>query len=324
MPRLMMTLRSVAGGAFTGDPAPGPTRYLIVPDDVTTPALAHAVAVKAWIKAIMTRFGPPGADGTIRGDLVFLVHGYNDDIVKVTALHDLVAAGLGKAGFASLVISFDWPSEGIPLAYLQDRMEAKITAMRLVRDGIRLFLETVTDDCKVNVHIVAHSMGAFVVRHAFDHANDNRATAWDWSIAQVALVAGDISQASMSEGHAESIELYRHCFRLTNYCNGFDEVLQISNAKRLGIAPRVGRVGLPPDAPDKAVNLDCSTRYASEDAKGAFDALDLGFGGSHSWYFHDEAVMRDLAITLGGKIDRNVIPTRAKVPGRPGSFTLTG
>lgn len=324
MPRLMMILRSVSGGQFTDDSAPGPTRYLIVPDDAAAPTPAHAVGAKAWIKAIMAGFGPPNADDKITGDLVFLVHGYNADIGKVLAMHDLLAAGLGKAGFKGLVVSFDWPSEGVPLAYLEDRTEAKITAMRLVSDGIRLLLGATTDDCKVNVHVVAHSLGAFVVRHAFDHSNDNRATALAWSIAQIALVAGDISQASMSDGHPESAELYRHCLRLTNYYSGFDEVLQISNAKRLGIAPRVGRVGLPDDAPAKAVNLDCSARYAAEDAKGAFDRFDLGLGQSHSWYFHDDAVMRDLAITLGGKIDRNVIPTRTKSPDRPGSFTLTG
>jgi len=79
--------------------------------------------------------------------------------------------------------------------------------------------------------------------------------------------------------------------------------------KRIGLAPRVGRVGLPLDAPQKAVNVDCSYYFWSkyEKSQGAEDFLLT----SHSWYFSDEVFHKDLAITLRGTIDRHVIPTRS-------------
>lgn len=38
--------------------------------------------------------------------------------------------------------------------------------------------------------------------------------------------------------------MFGRILRLTNYRNGFDDVLGVSNAKRLGTASHAGRVGL--------------------------------------------------------------------------------
>ena len=117
-------------------------------------------------------------------------------------------------------------------------------------------------DCDVNVHLLAHSTGAYVVREAFDDADDRRTiAAVNWTASQVAFIGADLSAASMSAGNPETESIYRHCIRLTNYASPFDEVLQLSNVKRAGFAPRMGRVGLPPDAPRQAVNIDCGEYY---------------------------------------------------------------
>ena len=76
--------------------------------------------------------------------------------------------------------------------------------------------------------------------------------------------------------------------------------------KRLGTAPRAGRVGLPADIPSKAVNVDCSEYFSTKDPKqstctGTFN---------HSWHIGDPEFALDLALTLEGEIDRQVIPTR--------------
>ncbi|HWP24376.1 MAG TPA: hypothetical protein VNM15_09405, partial [Candidatus Binatia bacterium] len=42
--------------------------------------------------------------------------------------------------------------------------------------------------------------------------------------------------------------MFRRIMRLTNYQNPYDYVLAASNAKRLGVAPRAGRVGLAANA----------------------------------------------------------------------------
>lgn len=156
---------------------------------------------------------------------------------------------------------------------------------------------------------------AFVIREAFDHADDGQATATSWTAGQLVLIAGDVSAVSFSAPDPETESTYRHCYRLTNYFNGYDEVLQISNVKRVGLAPRVGRVGLPLDAPEKATNVNCSS-YFRATYPGIGDAQ-ADLGRSHSWYFSDATSQRDLAITLKGTIDRSVIPTRdpSSVPG---------
>ncbi len=94
-----------------------------------------------------------------------------------------------------------------------------------------------------------------------------------------------------------------HAYRLTNYFNKYDEVLQISNVKRAGTEPRVGRVGLPPNAPAKTVNVDCSAHYNALPGPG-------GLSQSHSWYFTDATFHGDLAETLRGSMDRTVVPGR--------------
>ena len=83
----------------------------------------------------------------------------------------------------------------------------------------------------------------------------------NWTVSQIAFISGDISSSSMEAGDSETESIYRHCLRLTNYSNTHDEVLQISNVKRIGVAPRVGRVGLPDLAPPQALNVDCSVYY---------------------------------------------------------------
>ena len=144
------------------------------------------------------------------------------------------------------------------LNYLEDRHDAKQTALQLVTDGITLFAEEQGTDCTINVHLLGHSTGAYVIREAFDDADDASLANNSWLVSQIALIGGDVSSASLSDTTASAESLYRHCTRLTNYSNRHDAVLKLSNAKRVGMAPRVGRVGLPTDAPSKAVDIDCS------------------------------------------------------------------
>jgi hypothetical protein len=71
-------------------------------------------------------------------------------------------------------------------------------------------------------------------------------------------------------------------------------VLKLSNVKRIGVAPRAGRVGLPESAPAKAVGVDCGARFLK-----AHPTTNPVF-------------LKDL--TLADEMDRNVIPTRVSTP----------
>jgi pimeloyl-ACP methyl ester carboxylesterase len=304
-----ISLRKVSGGAFTDDIEPGPVRYLAVPDD-QVPVPGHQIPRMQWLRQIMAIFPPDPQypnDGP-SGDVLFFVHGYNNTVANVDARHKLIQAGLTANQFPCQVISFDWPSGDLALGYLRDRDHARITSVRLVSAGIELFVRTQAEKCDINVHVLGHSTGAFLIREAFDHADDGRVTATPWTVGQLVLIAGDVSAASFSVDDPETESTYRHCYRLTNFCNGYDEVLQISNIKRVGLSPRVGRVGLPADAPSKAVNVDCSAHFHATYPSTGNIGLDVST--SHSWYFSDATFLRDLTTTLKGSIDRTLIPTR--------------
>jgi esterase/lipase superfamily enzyme len=320
MTQYWISLRPVKSGAFT-DGIADKSIYLAAPDDRQPAPADRVVNAVTWATQVIAALGTPDSRGAYPRDIVFFVHGYDNTVDNVFQRHQGLTDGLQTAGYGNVVVSFDWPSDDKTLAYLEDRQTVKKTAMRLVTDGIRLFSKMSTPGCTVNVHIVAHSMGAYLVREAFDDADDSTLAATNWTIGQLALVAGDVSSGSLSTGDPTSESVYRHCYRLNNYFSGYDEALQVSNVKRLGLSPRVGRVGLPAQSPDKAIDINCSTHYEASLPQ-LQAAVPAGVFLSHSWYFYDQTFMADLASTLSGAKDRNVLPTRTEAEA-PNSFTLT-
>jgi hypothetical protein len=158
------------------------------------------------------------------------------------------------------------------------------------------------------------------VREAFDDADTSRLVNQAWMVSQVVFIAGDVSADSMALGNTRSDSLYDHCIRLTNYYNNYDSVLKLSNAKRLGNEPRVGRIGLPVDAPIKAVNVDCSSYYHTLINNDAMQHSDQMNGpcdrSGHGWYIGNMMFIKDLFETLKGDLDRTVIPTREMTSAR--------
>ena len=311
MSDFVMSVRAVEAGQFVADV--GDTQYLVVSDGCD-PSPNDAIAANDWFNQVRKASIWNNASSEERGDILFVVHGYNMSETEVMDRHRRLKLDLFAAGFKGVLVSFDWPSGDKALAYLSDRHNAKQTAMQLVTDGIAYLSKEQTPDCTINVHVLGHSTGAYVIREAFDDADDTNVQNAGWSVSQIVFAAGDVSSDSMSseDGGAESV--YRHCVRLTNYSSRHDVALDLSNVKRLGTAPRVGRIGLPDDAPTTAVNIDCTSYYDQLTQDGSnIRASDQpnGFVGmqSHSWYFGNKMFTQDLFCVLIGK-DRTVIPTR--------------
>ncbi|MCA8883210.1 MAG: alpha/beta hydrolase [Rhodobacteraceae bacterium] len=303
----MFTVRKASKGEYGSEP--GSARFLEVPEQAKTFTPDHQIKKSDWIKKVLDestgRFNP--STNEPMGDIVMYVHGFNNSVETTLKRHRYIKAAFEKFGFQGSVISFDWPSHDTPLNYLEDRWDAKQTANQLVKEGIASFVKLQRPECEINLHLMAHSMGTYVVREAFDDADDRRTLAsFSWSISQVLLFGADISASSMAEGSSKSSSLYRHCNRLTNYYNHFDSALKLSNIKRVGVAPRVGRVGLPQDVPRKAVDVNCTSRF--ESVKAVFG--DDEFAG-HRFYFEDETFLRDAYLTILGDTDRSSIATRS-------------
>ncbi|WP_208350711.1 alpha/beta hydrolase [Pseudaestuariivita rosea] len=303
----IFTVRRVRKDVF--DNEPGSTYFLAVPEDAHDLSPLQTVGrpgrmPKKWLNAVLREAKPKSPSD--QGDLLVYVHGFNVSTQTMLSRHRLIKSGLHAQGYQGGLVSFDWPSADKALNYLEDRSDAKESARRLVDEGIAIFAQMQEEDCQINVHILAHSMGAYVVREAFDDADDRRALASaNWMVSQIMFASADVSAASMSEGNPKSSSLYRHCNRLTNYSNPYDGILSLSGIKRLGVAPRVGRVGLPDDAPEKAVNVDTGPYFDAN--RDQFQNLEYP---GHSWYFQDATFMKDVHETIRGQVDRNVIKTR--------------
>lgn len=295
----------------------GQGHYLLVPEG-EIPSPKHAVKKpEQWFKKLRVgaTWGKDARNSELdRGDLLVFVHGYNNEQEIVMKRHAQLKRDLVSAGYKGEVLSFDWPSDNKALNYLEDRHDAKKSAMQLVTDGVRALSEKQSPDCTINIHLLGHSTGAYVIREAFDDADDARLLNNSWMVSQIVLIGGDISASSVSEGDSSTDSLYRHCARITNYSNLYDSVLKLSNAKRLGVAPRVGRVGLPNDAAAKAVNVDCTEYFGSLVSDAAIKEEDQSASigtFEHSWHIGNSVFARDLLETLKGDLDRSVIPTRA-------------
>ncbi len=159
-----ISLRKISGGAFVDDIELGPARYLRIPDG-EVPLPQHQIPLTQWVKEIIGTFAPDPQDPAKgpTGDILFFVHGYNDTIADVDQRHELIQAALTPNTFPCRVISFDWPCGTTALGYLQDRDHARITSVRLVSAGIRLFVRSQTQKCAIRVHALGHSTGAFVI-----------------------------------------------------------------------------------------------------------------------------------------------------------------
>ena len=310
----VLCTRDKVGGEDKFGGKSGSASYLEVPEGVNEPLPSHKVGgVRQWLDNIVQQAKQSNPAGAKELDIVFFVHGFNNSPGDALLRQRQIESELRNRNFPCMVIAFDWPTAGNALAYEYDRFEAQNAAGILVKGGIIPFTKYLINDCPINVHVMAHSMGGFVVREAVRAVDKGRDSdlSNDWRVGQLVLFAADLSSSSFAQNDTDTQHLFDHCGRLTNYFSGYDQALAVSNAKNIDISSRVGRVGMPSDNPgnDKAVDVDCGPRYSQE--YGSRNTVGITNGIlSHSWYFDDPVWYEDLAYTLKGQLDRNSIPTR--------------
>lgn len=307
----LFSARQIKGGEFLAEP--GPVRFLKVPAKSKTCNPSHVIPVNDWASEIQGL-----ADGdenpysvSPTGDILIFIHGYNNhQEIVLTRLRQL-KSDLRAEGWRGTVVAFDWPSDNQTLNYLEDRSDAAEVAHRLVEDGIKRLSRRQQAGCCTNIHLLGHSTGAYVIMEAFEQAQKNGVLfKSDWRVGQTAFIGGDVSSESLSVTSDWAKPFYARIMRLTNYSNPFDSVLGVSNAKRLGVAPRAGRTGLPAAAHPKSVDVDCGPYFQSLDPK---KSVQIG-SWTHSWHIGNRVFARDLAMTMEGAIDRHAITTRERGP----------
>lgn len=303
----MLSARSVKKGEFEAEP--GRARYLKVPED-ELPRPTHEIAVRQWIEEVRD-LADGKADGkfTEGGDVLVFIHGYNNDAQVIRDRQLQLTKDFAAEQWRGVVVSFDWPSDNSTLNYLEDRADAAEVAHELVMRGVRPLAEGQANGCQTNIHLLGHSTGAYVIMEAFAQTDkDGSLFKSDWRIAQVAFIGGDVAASSLAMDSEWAAPMFRRIMRLTNYQNPYDHVLAASNAKRLGVAPRVGRVGLPSNAHPKAANVNCGEYFVT------LNPQQQTFFGTfaHSWHIGNRLFARDLAMAVEGRIDRLAIPTRRR------------
>ncbi len=302
----LICARKRAGTAFIAEP--GPLQFIKVASGAATYTPAEVIPPKQWAAEVQGLADGDENPNSISpsGDVLIFVHGFNNDIASVIARTGELRTTLKSQGWHGTVVAFDWPSGNNVLNYVEDRMDATGVAGQLVGSGLKLLMAGQKAGCVTNVHLLGHSTGAYVILEAFAQAQkDGTSFSSPWRIGQVALIAGDVSVDSLRASASWSQPMFQRINRLTNYSNGHDAVLAVSNAKRVGVSPRVGRKGLPADADAKAVNVDCTAHFGTLKPGAGAD-----FAYTHSWHFRDPRFCLDLALTLEGAIDRAAIPTR--------------
>ncbi len=310
----IISARKRAGDALIAEP--GPIKFLKVPAALDSYDARQAISsAKDWVAEVQGLADGDENPNSIgpRGDVLIFVHGYNNDIPTVLKRIRQLRADMRAEGWHGEIVAFDWPSDNQTLNYLEDRSDAAAVASELVTKGIRLLKQSQQTGCQTNVHLIGHSTGCYVIMDAFAQS-DKQGDLFkaDWRIGQVAFIGGDVSTDSLSLASDWNQPMFRRIMRLTNYSNPFDSVLAVSNAKRLGVAPRVGRVGLPPVVNAKAVDVNCGEYF-----KTVNPAAQPQIGSwTHSWHIGNRVFARDLAMTLEGAIDRHAIPTRRDEGGK--------
>ena len=236
--------------------------------------------------------------------IVCMVHGFNVSWGESLEYFERIDRDISqKLAGKSVTVGFSWPSKGRATSYLDDRSSARQSAEHfavLVMQAIRA-LELY--QCEAELCLIAHSMGAYLVAKAAQHAHAAMGHPRSYNVfSEVLLVAPDLDAEALEPGHVgDAIAAFAR--RLTIYYSRADRALYASSVKRGGLTgPRLGRQG-PADPSLLPPNV------VAVDATSVTTDLDVGPHGAH---FRSEHVLRDIRSVMSG-VDRDEIQGRKEV-----------
>ena len=233
---------------------------------------------------------------TLHGrDTVMFIHGYNvsfkEALTSAARLKRNFSTANGGAGIN--VVLFSWPSDGsmMPhIAYANDRQDATASGPAFARGLLKLadFLRgsTAEETCDQRIHLVAHSMGNYVLRHTVQeyvaHASGRPVRIFD----QVLMMAADEDDDAFE--HPHKLKLLPGLAKRVNVdFNNNDRAMAVSD-KTKGNPDRLGDDGprVPRGIPGKVTLIDATP---------AVDGL-----VEHSYFLDTPAVVGDMQKVLAG------------------------
>jgi len=252
-------------------------------------------------------------------DTVLFIHGFDYKFNEALVGLGLLRQRLNLGGFkAANMVVFTWPSDSSMtpfLSYASDRRDAKDSGEAGGRALLQLsdFLNALKpgDFCRGRIHIVAHSMGVYVLRNAIQALIKNLPASPPTLFDQVLLIAGDEDYDALELDY-KLAPLSHLCKRIHVYYNPEDIALDISRTTK-GNPRRLGSRGPRNSAaiPDSVVLVDASNVSRWNDSDWDY----------HHYYIHAPEMASDMAQVLLGKPE-DKIAGRTPLPGRSGSYRL--
>jgi esterase/lipase superfamily enzyme len=228
-------------------------------------------------------------------DTVIFIHGYN-----VSFQEGLTSAAELKRNFSTAesgpgvnVVLFSWPSDGSMMPYIaygNDRQDAAASGPAFARGLLKLaeFLRgsTAEDACDQRIHLVAHSMGNYVLRHTLQEIIKQSPGRPARLFDQVFMMAADEDDDAFEHDHKLK-QLPRLAKRVNVYFNNNDRAMAVSD-KTKGNPDRLGDDGprIPRSIPGKVSLIDTTP---------AVEGL-----VQHSYFVDTPAVVADMIEVLRG------------------------
>jgi esterase/lipase superfamily enzyme len=250
-------------------------------------------------------------------DCLFFIHGFANSFEQAllrTASIGQFYFGAGTGPFSKKLhlFAFCWPSDGVLFslanAYRSDRIDAAVSGPAIGRTILKAldFVAALRpqDRCNRRIHLLAHSMGNWALRHALQHIQEQNPLGPTVVFDQAILAAAD-EDADALESDMKLRYLAQLSRRITVYINFQDAVLHVSDWTK-GNPDRLGKSGPrhPDWVPSNATVVNCSKVITQKNVTDPGD-VELGDANetTHQYYRNDETVRRDIVQVLKGVSD---------------------
>jgi esterase/lipase superfamily enzyme len=250
-------------------------------------------------------------------DTVIFIHGFNVTfraaLTSAAQLHQKLTTndpGDNAPPLKLNVCLFSWPSDGALLltdvnsanviAYKNDRLDAKASGAAFARGFLKVadFINQIETRCQQRLHLIAHSMGNYVLRHALQEVKNQVGNQVPRLFDQVLMMAADEDDDGFDLDY-KLLPLPRITRRTSVYFNRNDLALWASDHLK-GNPTRLGTDGpiQPRQLPRNVYPIDCTnvvSRFADP--------------SEHGYYLNVDRVVTDMRLVL-----RNLMPD--EIPGR--------
>lgn len=244
-------------------------------------------------------------------DTLCLIHGYAADfetaLLRGAELKDKWGAGRNMNIFV-----FSWPANGSvrPFTdYHDDRDDARASGVAIARSFLRLvdFLKELGQarHCEQSIHLVAHSMGNWALRHALQELRQKFGDRLPRLLDHVFLMAADEDNDAFE--HAEKLALLPDLAKAVHvYFSEDDKALVISDLTKRN-PDRLGATGpRTKDSLSHKINpIDCRQVDVVPPRRLSADEIARSLS-QHQYYRLREEVIADVRQILAGKLPGEV------------------